>query len=41
MGYTELDAWIKKHEPDLSKPEAIRRGAGEPLLLTPKGEAAN
>ena len=24
-GVAELDAWIKKHEPDLSRPEAIRR----------------
>jgi hypothetical protein len=24
-GVAELDAWIKKHAPDLSRPEAIRR----------------
>jgi hypothetical protein len=24
-GVAELDAWIKKHEPELSRPEAIRR----------------
>jgi hypothetical protein len=24
-GVAELDAWIKKHEPGLSRPEAIRR----------------
>jgi hypothetical protein len=24
-GVAELDAWIKKNEPDLSRPEAIRR----------------
>jgi hypothetical protein len=24
-GVAELDAWIKKHSPDLSRPEAIRR----------------
>ena len=24
-GVAELDAWIKRNEPDLSRPEAIRR----------------
>jgi hypothetical protein len=24
-GVAELDAWIEKHAPDLSRPEAIRR----------------
>jgi hypothetical protein len=24
-GVVTLDAWIKKHDPDLSRPEAIRR----------------
>jgi hypothetical protein len=24
-GVAELDAWIKKHAPDMSRPEAIRR----------------
>jgi hypothetical protein len=25
VGVAELDAWIKKHAPDMSRPEAIRR----------------
>jgi len=37
-GVAELDAWIKKHAPELSRPEAIRRLVELGMTVKPKAK---